>query len=282
LIDGSLAAPSGSFLNFNSSYFQTAVDMLNNLLSLLTNTGGPLSTVAGDAGPGLSLLNFTRYIQTLNVDQRSKSMRKGELLVEHVERLTEMKKTVSQKKIKVAPEILAERYREPSIDSNRFQHRDAPLGKVRDDDMHGRTKGPSVSINPDGGVYVDVTTAISSNMIMAQDMQAFLKMVVIPTIRPDPVDPTYPQIASEWQIAYIEPNLVSYNIGGDVAVCSTFRVDDIFEAAAAEVTSITNGQDSSDIVAVFKKLVENSTGPDWMGILSGVVGAGFAIAKAVM
>jgi hypothetical protein len=282
LVDGTLAAPAGTFLNFNSTYFQSSVDMLNNLLSLLTNTGGPLSTVAGDSGPGLSLLNFTRYIQTLNVDQRSKSMRRGELLIEHVERLTELKKTTSQKKlIKVAPEIVTERYRVPPTDSNRFQHRDAPLGKIRDEDMHGRTK-TNLTINPDGGVGVDVTTAISSNMIMSQDMQAFLKMVVIPTIRPDPVDASYPQIASEWQIAYVEPNLVSYNIGGDVAVCSTFRVDDIFEAAAAQVTSITNGQDSSDIVAVFKKLVETSTGPDWMGILSGVVGAGLSIAKAVM
>jgi len=151
----------------------------------------------------------------------------------------------------------------------------------RETDMKGTTESSQDrTANPPGGVAYDITQSISSNFNLSQDMQAFLKTVIIPCIRPDVNDSVSPQIVSEWQIANIEPNLCSYNISGEMGFTGTFRASDLFTAANSLITSIYNGQASSDLALVFEQLVRDNGGPDWLSVISGVVGAGFQIAKA--
>jgi len=271
LVDGfNQAVSPPSPVNLNSSYYQTAMNTLNQLLSLLTSTGGELSAVSGDGGPGLSLLNFTRYIQTVPLSRRAAQMRRGELVKEHVERLGAMMKARTVRGKSAGPK--------ENLKDVKEIIREGDYNYVK---ASGGIEVKSGAVNPSGGVDVDVTISISSNMVMSQDMQALLKELIIPCIRPDPTDSSYPQIVSEWQIAYVEPNIAQYNTGGDTSIASTFRVDDIDEAATSVITSITNGQNSSDIMSALKELVKSGEGPDWLALLGGVVGAGLQIGKAV-
>jgi len=260
LYDGS-GAP-GDFYNMNATYYQTAMEYLNNLLSQFGNAGGQLSTVSGDGGPGLSLLDFTRFVATAPESMLAKKMRKYECLIEQRERVVELKRTKSKGK---------------------GVRTDTP----RPDDLRGGPNGKlsikESKINPDGGVAFDYSLSISSNVALSQELQAVLKSFILPVIRPDSTDSLQPQTYSEWQIAYIEPNLASLQLGGDGAVVSSYRADDLAEAAVAPITNILNGTNSSDIVACFQKLVEEGGGADWMAILKGVVGvvgAGAQIASS--
>jgi len=257
--DSSPAAP----VYLNSMYYQTAMTSINNLVSLLTSTGGTLSAVSGDGGPGLSLLNFTRYIATSNEGMRLAKMRQFELLKEHSERVIEFK--TMQKKDSKKKLAFKEIPRPQDYGYARFNG--APVVKLQ--------------ANPPGSVAVNYTQAVSSNMVLAQDMQSLIRQLILPTIRPDIADSLAPQIISEWQIAYIEPNLVSVNTGG-LGIASTFRGDDILQAASKPIAAIQNGTSSSDLQDSFNELVRSGKGPDWLKILGGVVGAGLTIAGAVM
>jgi len=264
LLDGSLSSASQTQINLNSMYYQTAVNTLNTLFGNFTATGGTLSGVSGDDGPGLSLLNFTRYVQTVPPESLAKVMRPGELLVEHYERVTQVKKVKSQGKI------------EKRSDS-------VPVEKVRPTDYnYERQFGPYAKMltNPSGSTSSNITIAISSNSALYQDVQDLLKRLILPNIRPDPDDSTYPQIVSEWQVAYFEPNSAQYNIGGMDSISSSFRQDDIVAAATSAIASILNGKQTDDIILSLEQLVRDGKGPDWLAILGGVVGAGLQIAKA--
>jgi len=261
LVDGigDSAPPAPIYLN--SMYYQTAMTSINNLVSLLTATGGTLSSVAGDGGPGLSLLNFTRYIATSDESMRAMKMRQFELLKEHSERIfeiQELKKKKSQSKL-----IVKEVPRPQDYGFRRF---------------NGEKKKVMTS-NPPGNVDINYTEAVSSNMVLSQDMQSFLRMLILPAIRPDPTDSLAPQIISEWQIAYVEANLVSVNTGG-VGIASSFRSDDIFAAASKPIAAIQNGTSSSDVQDSINELVRQGHGPDWLKLMGGVVGAGLTIAGA--
>jgi len=130
-------------------------------------------------------------------------------------------------------------------------------------------------------VNSNLTLSISSNRQLTQPLQALLKNFIIPNIRPDANDSIQPQTASEWQIANIEPNLATYQTGGDV-MASSFRGDDINEVAFAVITNILNGQNSSSLMEMFGELIKESSGPIWGDILKGVLGVGMAAANVFL
>lgn len=262
LFDGSGTA--STFYNLNGTYYQTAMDYLNMLFANFGNAGGQLSTVSGDDGPGLCLLNFTRYVQTAPPQMVAAKQRKYECLLEHAERKKIQIRSTS-KDGKLPKEVIR------PTDMN-YQNTKG-LKQLRDEQL--------TKVNPIGSVFTDYTLNISSTYQLTQPVQAILKSFVIPTIRPDPTDALQPQTVSEWQIAYIEPNLAAYQTGGDV-LAVTFRSDDLAEAANAPITSVLNGINSSDVMSVLMKFVQEGTGPVWMDILKGVVGVGLSVAQAVM
>jgi hypothetical protein len=252
LYDGRIG--SSDYVNMNAIYYQTAVTYLNALLAQLTNTGGMLTTITGDSGPGLSLLNFTRYVATMPPEMLAKKQRRYECLLEGQERVKELKRAKSKGK--------------------------APP-PVNPDNMKGvslhRKKGET-TINPSGDVYFNYSIAISATIALDQPIQSLLQSFIIPSIRPDLTDTLQPQSYAEWQIASIEPNLATYQTGGD-AIASTVRADDLSAAAAAPLTNIMSGENSSDIMKVFQKLVEEGDGPDWLGLLKAGVGMAFQVAS---
>jgi len=257
LYDGKMGA--SSYVNFNGLYYQTALTYLNALVSQLSNTGGMLTTITGDSGPGLSLLNFTRYIAVMPPGMVAKRQRRYECLLEAQERVKELKRAKS--KGKLLPPVNADNMR------------GVPVRQTKDDD--------SFKVNPIGDVYTNYTVAISATVQLTQPMQSLLQSFIIPNIRPDTTDTLQPQSYSEWQIASIEPNLATYQTGGN-AIASTVRADDLSTAAAAPITNILNGENSSDLMKVFQKLVEEGCGPDWMGILTSGLGFGLQVAKAFL
>jgi len=262
LFDGSGTGP--LFYNFNGTYYATAMEYLNMVLSNFGNAGGQLSTVSGDDGPGLCLLNFTRYVMTAPPQMVANKQRKFECLLEHAER----------KKIQL---------RSLSKDGK------VPKEVIRPTDMnYGNVKGLKQlraetveKVNPVGSVFTDYSLNISSTYQLTQPLQAILKSFIIPVIRPDPTDSLQPQSVPEWQIAYVEPNLATYATGGDV-LAVTFRSDDLTEAANAPITNLLNGVNSSDVMSVMEQFVKEGVGPVWMDILKGVVGVGLSVAQAVL
>jgi len=126
--------------------------------------------------------------------------------------------------------------------------------------------------------FFNYSIAISATIALDQPIQSLLQSFIIPSIRPDPTDTLQPQSYAEWQIASIEPNLATYQTGGD-AIASTVRADDLSAAAAAPLTNIMSGENSSDIMKVFQKLVEEGDGPDWLGLLKTGVGMAFQVAS---
>lgn len=258
LYDGS-GAPD-TYYNFNGLYYQTAVDQFNAILDLFGNTGGNLDTVTGDAGPGLSLLGFTRYEATGDFGTVSKKQRSFEVLQQRQERVMSIVRSSSKNKLQGPIDDLAR------TDARTL------IPKIK--------KGER-AVNPPGSVFSDYTISISSNVQLTQPFQALLKQFIIPEIRPDPNDSLQPQTPSEWQIAYIEPNLATYQTGGE-ALVSSFRSDDLTESALSPITNVLNGAASNALMDTFNELAKSSSGPIWGDILKGVLGVGMAAANVFL
>lgn len=245
LVDGSNLTSVGQYVNLNSQYYVSVMQLWN---TAIEQFGSPVTVVLGN-GPGLSLLGMTRYVftdndQTLTIPDMKRQKKTYPLLQEHYEAMM-MKKKKSEKLL---------------IDKEKIKEKEKVKKKELD--------------NPPGSVYTNYTSAISCVYQMTAQAQTVCNYLILPTIRPDPLDNAYPQTQTGWQIAYFEPHQATY---GTVSAKGSSRWEDINSTAAAEVILPQADKLKDDFANTWSILTDLGKGVNWMSILEGIVQTGVQV-----
>jgi len=258
LVDGlNGAVSSPTVVNLNNQYYQAAAGLITQSFSLLTGTGGELSTVAGDSGPGLSLLNFTRFVKTQTSQEASESLIPYAVVMEHACRLRKQ----DSKKM-----LLKEKDKPTKGQAGNAE----PKTWI----SHGR-----VFSNPPGGVNIDYTEALTANLPITSEIASLLTKLIIPTLRANEQSPNA-QIPSEWQIANIEPYRMQPNVAATTS-SATVRAVELSVASTSPITSVTSGATSDEFVKLMQDLAASGKSVNWGALLSGAIQVGGMVVNAL-
>jgi len=244
LVDGANLSVTGNYVNLNSPYYGQCVKYWNQYVQAL---GVPVSPIVGE-GPGVCLLNMTRYIATNTQDITNRDP--YNLLTNHRES-NKIKKVKSEKVL-------------PKEDLKKLVEKEKMKKKVVGDHA-----------NPPGGVEQNYTVSVSSIFEITAPIQQAFNYLILPTIRPDPEDTQYPQTQTGWQIAYFEPYQCVYQTE---TTQGTTRASDINVVAQGMVNPPGTDQNKDDFIDAFQVLSQAGKGVDWLSMLSGVINTGVQIA----